>query len=218
MTEKTQMDLMHLRRALLTMGASTESRVNRAFEALFTQNVELARNVRESDDEIDKMELDVENECIEILALDQPLANDLRFVLTSMRIGASLERIADLARTVAKGVIKVGTEPPTQYPDSLREMAKMAQSMVGDVLRALSDNDVKLAEDVHRRDDFVDQKNKEFFAWVVRTISEEEHDVRVMIRILLIGRTIERLADIAGNIAEDVIYCVRGSVVRHSEI
>lgn len=216
MTEKTQLDLIHLRRALLSMSASTEVRVAKAFDALFNRDAAAAKIVREGDDEIDEMELSLETECLEILALDQPMAGDLRFVLAAIRISMALERMADIARTVAKGVMKLDGEAEIEYPPAMKEMADECRAMVSDVIKSLADSDEKLAHEVRKRDQFVDRKNKEFFAWVVQTLRDGNCDVRAMIRLLIIGRSIERIADIAGNIAEDVIFAVGGSIVRHT--
>ncbi len=209
-------DTLKLRRSLLTMSAFAESRVAQAFEALFGRDVEMARTVRNGDDEIDRMEIDIESECLRTLALDAPVAGDLRFILAAMRINSSLERIADMARLIAKKVIKLERFPPLAYPPSLTEMADEVGQMFADACRALAENDAELAAQVRRRDDHVDAKTKEFTGWVLSIIRDDRQDAEAAIAILLVGRTIERIGDFAVAIAEDVIFSVGGSIVRHT--
>ena len=198
------------------MCAGAESRVAQSFEALLDRKITVAREVRSGDDEIDKMEVDIESECLRILALDAPVASDLRFVLATMRINSSLERIADMARAVAKKAIKLETLPHVDFPPSIKEMADLVLLMVRDACKALASDDQELATAVRRRDTHVDQKNKEFFAWVVSTLSTNASNAEAIIHMLIVGRTIERIGDLSVTIAEDVIFAVGGEIVRHT--
>ncbi len=198
------------------MCAGAESRVAQSFEALLDRKLTVAKEVRSGDDEIDKMETDIESECLRILALDAPVASDLRFVLAAMRINSSLERIADMARAVAKKAIKLEKLPHVDFPPSIKEMADLVLLMVRDACTALASDDQQLATAVRRRDTYVDQKNKEFFAWVVSTLSTSATNAEAIIHMLIVGRTIERIGDLAVTIAEDVIFAVGGEIVRHT--
>jgi len=218
MPAQSQQDLLRLRRAVLTMCAGAESRVAQSFEALLDRKLSVAREVRSGDDEMDKMETDIESECLRILALDAPVASDLRFVLSAMRINSSLERIADMARAVAKKAIKLENLPHVDFPPSLKEMADLVLAMVRDACKALAADDLKLATEVRRRDSQVDQKNKEFFAWVVSSLSQNSSNAEAIIHMLIVGRTIERIGDVAVTIAEDVIFAVGGEIVRHTPV
>lgn len=198
------------------MCAGAESRVAQSFEALFDRKLTVAREVRSGDDEMDQMEVDIESECLRILALDAPVASDLRFVLAAMRINSSLERIADMARAVAKKAIKLEKLPHVDFPPSIKEMADLVLAMVRDACKALASDDLELATAVRRRDSLVDQKNKEFFAWVVSAIGANAALAESIIHMLIVGRTIERIGDVAVTIAEDVIFAVGGDIVRHT--
>lgn len=198
------------------MSASTEARVSESFQSLLDRDYKLADHVRTSDDEIDKMEVDIESACLRILALFQPLASDLRFVLAAMRINTALERMADLARSVAKRAMKLAERPPITIPVELREMADSTRKGVGDVMLALSQQDAELAKQVRRNDHLIDAKNRELYAWVIREIPGHVDQVQPILDMLLAARTIERIGDTASQIAEDVIFMVGGSIVRHT--
>lgn len=200
------------------MCAGAESRVAQSFEALLDRKLSVAREVRSGDDEMDKMEVDIESECLRILALDAPVASDLRFVLASMRINSSLERIADMARAVAKKAIKLEKLPHVDYPPCVRDMADLVLLMVREACKALAEDSLELATAVRRRDNQVDQKNKEFFGWVVAELAGGSANVEAVIHMLIVGRTIERIGDLAVTIAEDVIFAVGGEIVRHTPV
>lgn len=216
MSQELELELVRLRRELLIMSASTEARVSESFQSLLDRDYKLADHVRTSDDEIDKMEVDIESACLRILALFQPLASDLRFVLAAMRINTALERMADLARSVAKRAMKLAERPPITIPVELREMADSTRKGVGDVMLALSQQDAELAKQVRRNDHLIDAKNRELYAWVIREIPGHVDQVQPILDMLLAARTIERIGDTASQIAEDVIFMVGGSIVRHT--
>lgn len=215
---QSQTDILKLRRDLLTMAANVEARVAEAFKSFLNHDLELARTVRAGDDEIDQQETDIETECLRILALDAPVASDLRFTLATLRINSALERIADMARAVAKKTIKLDAMPSVECPSGMHEMCEIVQGMVSDVCRALANDDAELANEVRKRDDQVDQRNKEFFAWVVGTISQDVANVEPAIHLLIASRTIERMGDVAVNIAEDIIFAIGGNIVRHTRV
>jgi phosphate transport system protein len=210
-------ELFKLRNHLLYMGAKVEQRVAEVIDSLLERDIEEARLVRHSDDEIDAMELDLEAECLRILALTHPVARDLRFVLAATRINTDLERIGDLAKSIAKRVIALDQHNTVaDLPPQIREMAAASHQMLGDSLLALGESDVALSNQVRQADDRVDALLKEVFDWSESTIMNNVQLTASVIDILSIARKLERIADSATNIAEDVIFLADGQVVRHS--
>jgi phosphate transport system protein len=213
-----QTEMLSLRRNLLAMGAATEQRLSLATFALVEGNVDAARTVKGGDAEIDAMEVDLETQCMRILALGSPVAHDLRFVLSVIRISADFERIADLSRGIAKKVLRWGNgNGPTEVPGALADMASSASAMLGDVLAALSDEDVERCREVRRADRRVDDLNKEVVASSRQLIHEDVSRTAEAIDMMQIAQRLERIADIATNIAEDVIFLAEGRVVRHED-
>ena len=213
-----QTEILTLRRNLLAMGAATEQRLSLATFALIEGNVEAARTVKGGDAEIDAMEVDLETQCMRILALGSPVAHDLRFVLSVIRISADFERIADLSRGIAKKVLRWGNgNGPTEVPGALADMASSASAMLGDVLAALSDEDVERCREVRRADRRVDDLNKEVVATSRQLIHDDVSRTAEAIDMMQIAQRLERIADITTNIAEDVIFLVEGRVVRHGD-
>ncbi|HBS28267.1 MAG TPA: phosphate transport system regulatory protein PhoU [Phycisphaerales bacterium] len=211
-------ELTKLRRMLLSMGAEVEQRVNEALDSLLRHDLRLAEKVRRGDDVIDKMDVDVEAECVEILALHQPVARDLRYVLAALRINADLERIADLARGIAKRAIKLEHEKQIDRPPALVQMAGAVRSMVADALKALADQDEPLARSIRRRDLIVDDHYKQLMSWSVDTVAAQGEDAKAIIDTLSIVRAMERMADLTTNIAEATIFSIAGEVVRHTPV
>ena len=213
-----QTEMLTLRRNLLAMGAATEQRLSLATFALVEGNVDAARTVKGGDAEIDAMEVDLETQCMRILALGSPVAHDLRFVLSVIRISADFERIADLSRGIAKKVLRWGNgNGPTEVPGALADMASSASAMLGDVLAALSDEDVERCREVRRADRRVDDLNKEVVASSRQLIHDDVSRTAEAIDMMQIAQRLERIADIATNIAEDVIFLAEGRVVRHED-
>jgi len=212
-----QKELLALRRQVLTMGASVESRVADAIDALIKGDLNEARHVRTGDDEIDAMDIDIEKECLRILALTQPVAGDLRFIFAVIRINSDLERIADSAKSIAKRVIALLEDGNSiEIPAALSQMARSAHNMLSDALAALSNQDAGLCNHIRRADQQVDDLLKEMFAWAQSEIPQNVAITSAAIDLLSIARKLERIADMATNIAEDVIFIVEGEIVRHT--
>jgi phosphate transport system protein len=209
-------ELTELRRAILTMGSAVEQRVDQSMEALLQNRADLARAVREGDREIDQMDVDIEAECLRILALSQPVAADLRLVLAVFRINNELERIGDEARGIAKRVLDLSEANPLDIPPVLRHMAQAAREMLGDALTALAQSNASLARSVRAADEQVDQYQKQMFAWIQEEIPRHVDALRAAIDLLSVARRFERIADLSTNIAEDVIFLIEGSQVRHA--
>jgi phosphate transport system protein len=209
-------EILNLRRGLLAMGAATEQRLDFAVRALLEQDVAAAAAVKAGDNEIDAMEVDLETQCMKVLALGAPVAHDLRFVLSVVRISADFERIADLSRGIAKKVIRWSdSSRPIEVPGALADMAEASKTMLADVLAALSDEDPELCREVRRADRRVDDLNKEVVAGARQLIQDDVARTAEGIDLMQIAQRLERIADITTNIAEDVIFLVEGRVVRH---
>jgi phosphate transport system protein len=211
-------EIVTLRRTLLTMGAATENRVDLAVDAIVDMNVAAAERVKANDAEIDQMEVEMENQCMRVIALGSPVAHDLRFVLASLRISSDLERIADLSRGVAKKVIRWnGMAVPVDVPTSLADMAFATRAMVHRTLEALAAEDAEACRDIRRADHRVDDLNKEVAAYSRQLIREDSEQSVVAIDFMQVAQRLERISDIATNIAEDVIFLSEGRVVRHEK-
>ncbi|MHC4976198.1 MAG: phosphate signaling complex protein PhoU [Planctomycetota bacterium] len=212
-----EQELTALRRAVLTMGASVESRVEQVIDSLLSKNIESARRVRVSDHEIDAMELDIDDACMRVLALCHPVAGDLRQVLAVVRMDTDLERIGDHAKSIAKRVIDLEKHGGYAMPEQIHEMARTTQRMLANALRSFADLDTGLASGVRGEDQIVDDRQKEMFAWAEERLPNQPDDTPVILDVLSIARGLERIADLSTNIAEDVMFIVDGEVVRHSE-
>jgi phosphate transport system protein len=211
-------ELIDLRRSILTMGAAVEHRVRLAMDALIERDIEAANAVRRGDDEIDEMEVEIEQECLRILALTQPVAGDLRFVLAVMRINSELERIADLARSIAKRTLDLDRLTPIDMPEGLTRMAREAHRMFSDALSALTAEEAAMAQRVREADDRVDDLQKEIFAWAQEEIPRHVEWTKAVIDVMSITRKLERIADLSSNMAEEVIFLVEGTLVRHAKL
>ncbi len=211
-------ELTQLRREILTMAASVEQRVSWAVTALLEGDVELAQKVKASDEEIDKMEIEVEAECLRILALCHPVASDLRFVLTVMRINNDLERVADIAKGICKRVIHLSNQPAIKAPQCLEEMARAAQQMLTDAVGALANQDAVLSRRIRRSDNRVDDLQKEIIRWAQVEIPRHTEYTESAIDILSVAKNLERIGDLATNIAEDVVFLTEGHIIRHTKV
>lgn len=210
-----QSRVIDLRRNLLALGAVVEQRVLSVIEIIRDGDVELARKVRAGDAEIDQMQLDIENECMRLLALGNPVAGDLRLVLTAMRVSNELERIADMAKGISKRVIRLVEAGHYRYPPALVQMAEAALTMLRDALVAFSNEDIRLCLEIRRADAYVDALNREIVAWARAWIEEDVEKSGAAIELLAVAQRVERLADIVTAIAEDTVFLVEGRLVRH---
>jgi phosphate transport system protein len=210
-----QSRIIDLRRNLLALGALVEQRVANAVEVIRDGDVDLARKVRSGDAEIDQMQLDLENECMRLLALGSPVASDLRMILTAMRVSNELERIADMCKGISKRVIRLVEAGNYRYPPALLQMAEAALSMIRDVLVAFSNEDIKRCLEIRRADAYVDNLNREVVAWAREWINDDVEKSGAAIELLTISQRVERLADIVTAIAEDTVFLVEGRLVRH---
>jgi len=215
MTRHIERQIDALKERILTVGTVVEEAISKSITALINRDPALAQRVIASDEQIDRMEVEVEEECLKILALYQPVAADLRFVVAVLKINNDLERMGDLARNIAKRVAQLSAGAPSSLPPEIRTMAMQAQEMVKQCLDAVVNADPTLARRIREEDDAVDEARLQIRRRVLRGIKDDPDDVENLLRINSVSKHIERIADMATNIAEDVIYMVEGEIVRH---
>ena len=217
MSVHLQREIERVKKSILALCAIVEDQVQAAVRALLERDVELAHSVEQRDRDIDQREVEVEEECLKILALHQPVAIDLRFIVAAMKINNDLERIGDLAVNIARKAVSFAAEPPMAIALDIAGMWEKTHAMLRDSLDALVNLDAALAADVCRRDDEVDQIKHEIRAGAEEQIRREPERVRALMRLLAVSRNLERIADCATNIAEDVIYMSQGRIIRHNK-
>lgn len=211
-----QRDLEALKKEVLQLGNLVESAINTAILALNNRETDLAAKVMQYEEEINDKEVRIEEECLKILALHQPVAVDLRFIVVVLKVNNDLERMGDVAKNIAKRAIFLASQPPLPiFHEFAVELPVMVRSMVRKSLDALVTLDVELAKNVIRMDDRVDEINQSMYAEVQRIISEDVTKAEVAINLLSTSRYMERIADLSTNIAEDVLFMVEGRVYRH---
>ncbi|MEE2719420.1 MAG: phosphate signaling complex protein PhoU [Planctomycetota bacterium] len=210
-----QADLTTLRRSVLEMCGIIEVRFDQALHGLFRNQRDDSLEVRHGDADVNEMEIEIEAQCLNILALGQPVAGDLRFVLSVMRINSSLERIGDLTKSIAKRSLSL-FKHPMPLPDGLPTMADTTRTMLLSCVESFANEDVESARRVRQSDQIVDDLQKEVITWAQEAIAEQVDTTTAAIDIMSIARKLERIADLATNIAEDVIFMIEGSMVRHT--
>jgi phosphate transport system protein len=210
-----QQELNQLKSELLKMAGLVERAINNAVEALVHRDTSLAERTIAEDNQIDKMELTVDEHCLKLLALHQPMAADLRFITSAMRINTDLERIGDQAVNIAERVMALNREPQLKPYIDIPRMAEIAQSMVKDVLDAFVNGDAQLARSVCERDDQVDGLNDQVFRELLTYMISNPQTITRAVHLILVSRCLERIADHATNIAEGVIFMVKALVIKH---
>jgi phosphate transport system protein len=204
-----------LKRLILHLGTDVEESVRLSVQSLTQRKSEQAKQVIDADYEIDQREVFVEEECLKILALHQPVANDLRLIIAILKINNDLERIGDLSVNIAERAVYLSNKAKVDLPFDLQDMAEKVRSMLKRSLDALVNRDEKLARQVCEDDDAVDDLNREMYKCVEQTIKKDPDNLNSYIQLLSASRYLERMADHATNIAEDVIYLVTGEIIRH---
>ena len=215
MTRHIERQIETLKERILRVGTLVEEAISKSITALINRDTQLALRVVGNDEEIDRMEVEVEEECLKILALYQPVAADLRFVVAALKINNDLERMGDLAKNIAKRVSQLSAGEPCELPPEIRTMAMQAQDMVKQCLDAVVNSDPSLARLVREEDDTVDAARQQVRRKILQGIKEQPERVESLLRVNSVSKHIERIADMATNVAEDVIYMVEGDIVRH---
>jgi len=215
MTTHLQKELEKIKKMLLSLGTMVEERVRMAILAVEEFDGEIAQKIISSDYEIDDMEVEIEEECLKAMALYQPVAVDLRFLVTVVKMNNDLERIGDQAVNIAQRMHTISKKEGPGFIFDYSEMAQKAESMLKMSLDALVNLDLDIAYKVLELDDQVDEMQKEAYRLIKRAMPRYPDNVGYLINLLLVSRHLERLADHATNIAEDVIYMIEGEIIRH---
>ena len=215
MSAHLQREIDKLKKHVLSLCALVEDQVEMALRAVLERNEALAREVEQRDLDIDHREIEVEEECMKALALHQPVAIDLRLIIATMKINNDLERIGDMAVNIAHKARALIDEPQVELSFDLGAMWAKTQAMLRDSIDSLVNMDSQQATDVCRRDDEVDRMKYDIRIEIEGLIAQHPELVRAYLRLLAVSRNLERIADLATNIAEDVVYLVEGRIIRH---
>jgi phosphate transport system protein len=210
-----QRELEELRENLLKMSTLVEDAIRKAVHSLVKRDSELARQIFEDENRINALEIAIDDYCLRLLALRQPMAVDLRFITSAMKIVTDLERMGDEAVNIAERAIPLNQEPQLKPYIDIPRMAGIAQSMVGDVLHAFVNRNPKQARSVCERDDLVDALNDQVFRELLTYMMSDPTTITRATHLLIVSRSLERIADHATNIAEDVIFMVDALVIKH---
>jgi phosphate transport system protein len=208
-------ELQEIKDGLIYQGALTEKAIQLAMRSLSERNSDIAKKVIKDDDEIDRMDTDLEERCIKILALRQPTAIDLRFITTAIKITGHLERIGDMAVNIAEKVLQLNDEPQLKPYIDLPRMSDLVSSMIKDSLDSFIRNDLTMAEKVQRTEQVVDDLNEQIFRELLTFMLEDSKSIHRSLMIMQISKNMERIADHAKGIADMVTYMVTGRCVRH---
>jgi phosphate transport system protein len=215
MSKHWERDLDNLQRHILILATSVEEAISKCTRALQERDPSLAREVIDGDTPIDQEENYIENECLKMLALHQPVAVDLRRIIAALKINTDLERMADLAVNIAERALSLADLPGIVVPGELQRMAELTAAMVRQSLDAFVMLDAQQARQVIRMDDEVDRYNREIIDDLIRLMQQSAEQVPACMYFFSAVRQLERIADHATNIAEDVVYLIEGEIIRH---
>lgn len=215
MERKFDEELKNLKDKILKLGALVEEQVQNAVNALVKRDSNLAKDVIEKDTQVNRIEVEIDEECIRLIALRQPVGVDLRFITTAMKLVTDLERIGDLAVDICERAMELNLEPQLKPFIDIPRMADISMQMLKGALDAFVNRDSKLAQEVCARDDEVDNLNVQIFRELLTFMVEDSHTISRAVRISYISKYLERVADHATNIAEMVVYLVEGKIIRH---
>ena len=210
-------EITSLKKKILQMTALVEESVRKAISAVRHKNEALAEEVIQNDDHIDLVENELEEECLKILALHQPVAIDLRYVVVCMKINNDLERIGDLAVNIADRAKAISRDEDEFMPESISMMIDTAIAMLKKSLDAFIEMDTKLAREVSLMDDVLDELNRNMYLEIKDLIIKDPKRTAYLLHVIGVSRQLERIGDYAVNISEDVIYMIDGKIVRHSK-
>ncbi|MGH2575515.1 MAG: phosphate signaling complex protein PhoU [Ignavibacteria bacterium] len=210
-----QRELENLKKLILSLGALVEEQIQKSILSLTRRDADLAEEVIRRDTEIDSLEIVIEEECLKILALYQPVAKELRFVVTVLKMNNDLERMGDLASNIAKRARYLSNKEKIDLISDFVNLAEKTQVMVKKSLDALINTDVKMAKEVCEADDEVDDLTKDLVKKTIKEIEKNPKRTEDYFNIRSISKNLERIADSATNIAEDVVYLCSGEIIRH---
>lgn len=210
-------DLEMLKKEILTMGAMVEESMNRALQSLMERRFDLAEEVILGDRELDLKEIQIEEECLKVLALHQPVAADLRFIIVVLKVNNDLERIGDLAQNIAERAAYLSRNEPIELPGDFITMIEKVRGMVSRSLDSLVNRDTKTAREVIHEDTEVDEAHRRMYEALQARMCDNPSTVQRAVNTLSVSKNLERIADYATNIAEDVVFMVDGEMIRHGE-
>jgi phosphate transport system protein len=208
-------ELSHVKVRLLTMSGEAEAALGLSVEALLERDIEKAQRVITGDRVIDSMEVEIEEQCINLLALQQPMAKDLRMLTSALKIANDLERVGDHAVNIAESAERLTQARPIAPEPEIVEMARLARDMLSDALEAFIRGDAAAGREVCLRDDKVDALHRSVFRILLTHMMEDPHMIGVGMELFLVSRNLERVADLATNIGEDVVFLVEGKSIKH---
>ncbi len=215
MKRHLERELAKIRKKILSLSAMVEGNIEKSILSLTRHEIKLAQEVIESDHEIDHFEVEIEEDCLKILALYQPAAIDLRYVVGILKMNNDLERMGDLAVNIAERSAYLADKKGTKLFLDFTQMGEKTIAMVKKALDSLIKMDANMAREVCAADDEVDEMNRKILLLIQDYIEKNPQEVKVLIHLLLVSRHLERIADQATNIAEDVIYMIEGIIIRH---
>jgi phosphate transport system protein len=208
-------ELGNVKVRLLTMSGEAEAAMGLAVEALLERDVAKAARVISNDRVIDELELELEEQCVSLLALQQPMARDLRMLTSALRIANDLERVGDHAVNIAESAERLSESRPITPEPEIVEMARLSRVMLSDAIEAFIRGDAAAGREICRRDDKVDALHKSVFRILLTHMMEDPHQIGSGMELFLVSRNLERVADLATNIAEDVVFLVEGKSIKH---
>jgi phosphate transport system protein len=207
--------IAELKHELLLMSGRAEQIIRKSLESMSQRDPALAEEVFLDDAAIDRMEIDVEERCVQLLALQQPLASDLRLITSALKISSDLERMGDHAVNIAGCAKQLASKPPVKPLADLSELAEKSIAMLRDALDAFVRADAEAARLLVRRDDEVDALNRQVFAELMRRMIADPQQVERSMTLVLVGRNLERIADLATNVAEEVVFIAEARIIKH---
>jgi len=217
-TFRHEKEYVQLKGMLAEMATLASSMVSDSIKSLVERDSDLARKVIEKDEHLDQLDVDIDEHCIRMLALFEPKAVDLRYIITATRIIIDIERVGDHCVSMCRDILKINDEPQLKPYIDLPKMAENAIDMINDSLQAFFDGDTKLAFEVIRRDNAIDQLNDQVIRELLTYSMEDIKTLHTVLALMNLSRRIERVADHATNIAEMVYYMVEGKIIRHTYI
>jgi len=215
MSTHLRKDLETLEKSLLLLAGRVEEALRQSITALLERRFELAESVIDADAEIDRREVELEEECLKALALHQPVASDLRFLAACLKINSDLERIGDLAANIAERAVSLASQRNVPIPNQIRPMMEDAAAMLRASIDAFVNGDAEQARQVCRDDERVDRNNRAVITTLMNQMHEDPTTIDQAIDLVTVSKNLERIADHATNIAEDVVYVVEGDIIRH---
>lgn len=218
MRKHLERDISKLKEKLLSLSSMVEDRVYKATKAVIDRDKSLAEAVTGGDEEIDDMEVEIEEECLKVLALNQPVAFDLRFIVAVLKINNDLERIGDLALNIASRARSLADLHKPKSNFDFEEMMIRVKEMLSKGIQSLIHFDANLAKEVCRSDRDVDATHRDAFQYLQEMMKKYPEDLEPLVHYLSVSRILERIADHSTNIAEDVLYMVEGAIVRHKKL